>query len=579
MLEPIRTARSDRTTSVWESRTWLRTTPRPLLVDYSGLRVRKTLYEILRGHTGYRPVFLLIAAAFLICTILLPIPGSMLDLFGKANPSGYDMMGADTETIVDSVNYHRNPEAFEAWREGGGLDQAAAGLHSKEQVARRAMIMLGILFVAALFWATEALPIGGTVVTVAVLMFTFGILSPNEVPKAFVNDSVFFILGVLAIAVGVSKTGLAKRIGLLLLSRIKSTGTFAFVFFPVVAVSAGFVSANALVALLVPVMMGIYKASCSAHGVRQDRVLAILLLLGLCYAANVGGPGTPAAGARNAIMVGYLAAEGMPISFGQWMKYGLPLVPVLALTVGAYMYIRCKPKLLVRNINPSEIVKREVARLPKFGGEEAIMAVILVFLVIAWITVAETFGLGGASLAAVCAMFLFRIVNWEDIQRGVAFDVVGLYGALAAIAVGLTFTGAGIWLATQTLDMLPGFMSEGDGLLMSVSIMTGTLTNFMSDGATVGTLGPLVLPMAELGNVSVWKVGLICSFASSFAMVLVVGTPNNAIAFALSKDPETGERLLRVSDFLNYGLPLTVLLFVVMWGWALFGYWSVMSWP
>ena len=80
MLEPIRTTRSDRAKSVWESRTWLRTTPRPLLVDYSGLRVRKTLYEILRGHTGYRPVFLLIAAAFLIFTILLPIPGSMLDL-------------------------------------------------------------------------------------------------------------------------------------------------------------------------------------------------------------------------------------------------------------------------------------------------------------------------------------------------------------------------------------------------------------------------------------------------------------------------------------------------------------------
>ena len=63
---------------------------------------------------------------------------------------------------------------------------------------------------------------------------------------------------------------------------------------------------------------------------------------------------------------------------------------------------------------------------------------------------------------------------------------------------------------------------------------------------------------------SVWTVGLMVSFASSFANVLVVGTPNNAIVFAMSKDPETGTRLLSVFDFIKYGLPLTVLLMLVL---------------
>ncbi len=85
--------------------------------------------------------------------------------------------------------------------------------------------------------------------------------------------------------------------------------------------------------------------------------------------------------------------------------------------------------------------------------------------------------------------------------------------------------------------------------------------------------------MAELGDVSIWKMGLMVSFASSFANVLVVGTPNNAIVFAMSKDPETGQRLLNVFDFIKYGLPLTILLLAVMWGWALFGYWALLSWP
>ena len=73
-------------------------------------------------------------------------------------------------------------------------------------------------------------------------------------------------------------------------------------------------------------------------------------------------------------MMGFLADAGFPIGFGEWMKYGLPLVPLWALIVGAYMYLRCKPNFLVKTVNPSEVVKREVAKLPRFGGNEAVMA-------------------------------------------------------------------------------------------------------------------------------------------------------------------------------------------------------------
>ena len=531
------------------------------------------------GHGGYRPIVLIMAALFLLSFMFLPLPGSLINLVNQVNPSGYEMVGPNSETIVDSVNYSKNPETFQAWQETGGSAETADRLDSSEEVARRAMIMLAILLVAALLWGTEGLPIGGTVALVAVLMFVFRILPPNDIAKAFMNDAVIFILGILAVAVGVSKTGLDKRIGLLLLSRIKSAGAFAFIFFPTLAVCSAFLSAHALVALLVPVIMGVYKATCAAQGVERDRVLAVFLLLGVSFAANIGGPGSPAAGARNAIMIGFLADAGSPIGFWEWMKYGMPLVPVLAIVVGAYMYLRCKRKFTVKTMNPSEVVKREVATLPNFGGQEAVMAVVLGVLVIGWMTLHDSLGMGGVTVAAVCAMFLFRITTWDDIQHGVAFDVVGLYAAASAIAVGLSFTGGGLWLATQTIAILPDFMNQGNGLVMGISIMTATLTNFMSDGATVGALGPLALPMADLGNVSVWKIGLMVSFASSFANVLVVGTPNNAIVFSMSRDPHTGKRLISVFDFVKYGLPLTLLLMLVTWGWALFGYWTFLAWP
>ncbi len=377
---------------IWANRTWLEIAPRPVLVDYSGLKIRRAPWKIMAGHGGHRPIVLLMAALFILSILLLPVPGSLIDLVEQVNPSGYDMVGANTETIVDSVNYSNNPKAFQARQASGRSAETAKNLDSSKDVARRAMIMLAILVVAALLWGTEGLPIGGTVALVAVLMFVFRILPPNDIAKAFMNDAVIFILGILVVAVGVSKTGLDKRIGLLLLSPIKSTGAFAFVFFPTLAICSAFLSAHALVALLVPVMMGIYKATCAAQGVQRDRVLAIFLFLGVSFAANIGGPGSPAAGARNAIMVGFFADAGFPIGFWEWMKYGMPLVPVLALIVGAYMYLRCKRKFTVKVINPSEVVKREVANLPRFAGKEAVMAVVLGVLVIGWMTLHDSLG-------------------------------------------------------------------------------------------------------------------------------------------------------------------------------------------
>jgi sodium-dependent dicarboxylate transporter 2/3/5 len=233
----------------------------------------------------------------------------------------------------------------------------------------------------------------------------------------------------------------------------------------------------------------------------------------------------------------------------------------------------------VKDINPSEIVKAEVARMPKFGGKEAAMAIILVILVAAWIILGEHSGLGGPTLYAVMAMFLCRIITWEDVQDGVAFDVVGLYAAACAMGVALKFTGGALWMAIAFVDVLPDFLAKGDNLAIGVSLLTGLMTNFMSDGATVAALGPIVLPMASLADVHVWKIGLACAFSSSFANFLVVGTPNNAIVFGMGRDPETGQRLLDVMDFIKYGVPVTLIAWLVLWFWAIFGYWRFMAWP
>jgi sodium-dependent dicarboxylate transporter 2/3/5 len=553
----------------------------PLLAD--GMEDRTWTWK---NKPGYKPMFFVFAALAFTFAVLLPPTQGMLDLAEAIRPPGYALpQGA--QTITDAVNLKLRPDAFRQSREMTQKtgDVAQDGGHGSFQplltsyeVAQMAKLTVCILFLAAFMWGTEALPLGATDLLVGVLLYLFAILPINEISRAYMKDAVFFIFGILAVAVGVAKTGLDKRIGLILLSRIRSAKSFAFIFLPLLALSAGFLSEHALVALLIPVLMGVYKVTCKMYGVKKDRALAIFLLLGVCFAANHGGPGSPAAGGRNAIMVGYLADYGMPISFLEWMKIGVPFVPVMSWVIGLYMYLRLKPKFVVAGINPSQVVRAEVENMPKFGGREAVMAVILVLLVLAWIILGEHAGLGGPTLYAVMAMFLCRILRWEDIQNGVAFDVVGLYAAACAMGVALKFSGGALWLAQTFVDLLPDVLTRGDGLVIGVSLLTGTMTNFMSDGATVAALGPIVLPMATLANVSVWKVGLITSFSSSFANFLVVGTPNNAICFGMGKDPETGERLLDVMDFVKYGLPVTILAWLVLWFWAVLGYWRFLGW-
>ncbi len=528
---------------------------------------------------GYKPLLLIVAAIVFVGLVVIPPPQSMINLVGVKSPAGYKL-SAGCKTITDCINKKLRPQAFDAAQNPGKSSNAAAKpLFSDRDAAQLAKVMLGIFFLAVFFWATEALPLGATDILVGVMMYLFCILPINEISQAYMKDAVFFIFGILAVAVGVAKTGLDKRIGLILLSRIKNAKAFAFVFIPLLGMAAGFLSEHALVALLIPVLMGIYKVTCRMYGVEKDRALAVFLLLGICFAANHGGPGSPAAGGRNAIMVGYLMEHGMAISFLDWMKYGLPFVPLMGVVIGGYMYLRLKPKFQVQGVNPSEVVKAEVARMPKFGGKEAIMAVILVVLVAAWIVLGEHYGLGGPTLYAVMAMFICRIIDWDDIQEGVAFDVVGLYAAACAMGLGLKFTGGALWLANTFVALLPDCISHGDNLAIGVSLLTGVMTNFMSDGATVAALGPIVLPMADLANVHAWKLGLACAFSSSFANFLVVGTPNNAIAFGMGRDPETGERLLSVFDFVKYGLPVTILAWLVLWFWAILGYWRFLSWP
>ncbi len=537
-----------------------------------------SIWNWLKGSHNSRPGILILGALIFALMLLTPAPQRLLDILSTPKTgeitdinmgfADYRQM-SNNESIADYYS-RKNKMYSTVTNIDGGVVKVP---QTPAIVSIKSRVMLATLIVAALFWASGAVPVGITALFVGMIMYFSGILRPDDIAKAYAKDAVIFIFGVLAFAVAISKTGLDRRIGLLLLGPAKTLPRLLFLFLPLLAITCSFVSEHALVAFIMPLFMMVYVTSIRGAGIKKDRALAVMLALTLCYTANIGGPGSPAAGGRNAIMMGIMQDYNVAPTFGEWMTYGMPFVPIMALVIAAYFYLTFRSKLKVKSLNVSAIVHQASERIGPMNRNEYLTAAVLVAVIILWIGASDTFGMGGPIILGLVALNILRILKWRDITT-IHWEVVALYASASALGKGLADTGAALFLADSFLSILPEFMRDGSGLAMAASLFTGLTTNFMSDGATVSAIGPITIPMATISGTHPWMVGLATAFASSFAHMLIIGTPSNAIAYAMAKDPLTGEQLVTLTDFLKHGAVVLVLSLAVLWGWTIFGYWQ-----
>ncbi|MFC1556500.1 SLC13 family permease [candidate division KSB1 bacterium] len=538
---------------------------------------KKSIITWLAGAHNSRPGFILLGIFLFALLLALPVPDTLLEILSEKKTGqiedmnmGYaDYANIQTgDTVADYYSAHYKMQKHVSTAEGSIETRSL----NPQEVGFRAKVMLGVLIVAALFWATGAVPVGITALLVGVIMYFFSVLRPDDIAQAYAKDAVIFIFGVLAMAAAISKTGFDRRIGLLLLGPSMSISRHLFIFLPLLAMACSFLSEHALVAFLMPVMIIVYVTAVKSGSSKTGKKLAVMLVLSLCFAANSGGPGSPAAGGRNAVMLGILTDYGIAPTFGEWVKYGLPYVPVMALTIGLYFYLFFYRHIKNERLNISTIVKGASHKIGPMNRNEYITAAVLILLVTLWITASDTFGMGGPVILSIVLLNLFRVIRWRDISR-IHWEVVALYASACAMGKGLAVTGAALYLAQSFVNVLPDFLKSGEGLAVAVSFFTGIATNFMSDGATVAAIGPITVPMATISGTHPWMIGFATAFASSFANMLIIGTPNNAIAFTMAKDPVTGEQLVTLNDFLKHGFVVLLLNFVVLWGWSFFVYW------
>ena len=224
---------------------------------------RSSLKEWLLGVQNARPGIILLGILIFLGIAFMPTTKQLesfltLKKTGEVGEiiSGYSDYRKLEKGQTVSEYYTKNADLYEKTKAEDG--KTIKTPYSLDKIAFRAKVMVGILVVAALFWATGAIPIGITALLVGVLMYFFGVLPPDKVAKAYAKDSVIFIFGVLAFAAAISKTGLDRRIGILLLGTSTNLTKFALFFAPLLAVTASFLSEHALVAFIAPILMLVY---------------------------------------------------------------------------------------------------------------------------------------------------------------------------------------------------------------------------------------------------------------------------------------------------------------------------------
>jgi sodium-dependent dicarboxylate transporter 2/3/5 len=459
--------------------------------------------------------------------------------------------------------------------------------HDVRDASNKAMIVLGLIPMAIIYFATEALPIGLTGILMPTMAYFLHLLPRKMIGKTFAGDAPMFLLGVLAMGVAVVDVGLHKRLASWLLGWTKGFLVPIFVLCVSMSVVGSFISAHAMCAFMTPVMAAVYFGAVSANSkggkLEHDPALAKFLMFTLCFALNVGGVGSPAAGGRNVIMMGFWSEYSVPMDFFTWMKYGLPMVPVLGIVVAVYMLVLFSRKIKTKDLTPGLVaIKEETKKMGKMTYAEYVTFGMLLLILFLWIVGGEELGLGGPSLLALLIPVVFKTTDWKKILNGISWDAWFMYCGALTLGALLKESGAALWLAQSFLKILGAVgMNEGFGLWVGMSGLSGLMTNFMSDAGTTALLGPIVIPMGIMTGVAgePWAVGLAVAFATSFAHFLIVGTPNNAIVYGLGIYPDTGEKMIHPMDFVKYGFILFLLSMAVVWVVGFLGIYNIVGFP
>jgi solute carrier family 13 (sodium-dependent dicarboxylate transporter), member 2/3/5 len=445
-----------------------------------------------------------------------------------------------------------------------------------------------VVLIMSIWWITGAIPIYATAFLPLVLFPLLKILPAADTAANYGHNYVLMLLAGFILAKAIETQNLHKRIALVL---INTFGTSRKKIILSIMVATAFMSmwiANVTAALLMlPIALAIILKE--ETGTTGKSSFSTALMLGVAYAATIGGVGTLIGSPTNLILIGVmekLFPASPPITFFNWLKIGLPVMLIFLPTVWFYLvkYFRISGNLS----DDDSIIKNELKALGKMKPGEKRVTWVFLLAIFGWVF-REGFVFGqtvipgwstllglddyvhDSTVAMVCALLLFilpadknkRLMDWKSASQipwGVAMIVGGGY----AVAEGFKATGLADWLGTQLV-----FISSFPSLIVLLIVVAFILffTEVNSNTATANIFLPVLASMAVAASMNPLLLMIPATIASSFAFMMPAGTGPNTVIFASER--------ITVAEMAGAGLWLKLISLILL---TLILYFIVMPW-
>jgi sodium-dependent dicarboxylate transporter 2/3/5 len=406
-----------------------------------------------------------------------------------------------------------------------------------------------VAVVCVLWWVFEPVPIPVTSLLPLAILPLFGVLSPAEVGQAYGSPLILLLLGGFLLSKAMEHSGAHRRIALGMVGIFGASSGRRLVmgFMAAAAVLSMWISNSATTLMLLPVALAVLEA------VPDRAKYGPPLLLGIAYAASIGGLGTPIGTPPNLIfMQVYEETTGLTISFSQWMSWALPVVVIL---------VPAMALILTRNLGGALTLQ-----LPQVGAwrtEERRVMVVFGLTALAWITRSEPFGgwkgwldlpqANDASVALLAVVILFlvpngkgeRLLNWERATT-IPWGVLLLFSGGICLAKGFVSSGIselmGLWLAGMT--SIPTY-----ALIALICLVVMLMTETTSNTASTALLMPVLAAGALAAGISPEIIMVPAAMSASCAFMLPVATGPNSVVF--SSGLITTSRMVREGFLIN----------------------------
>ncbi len=418
-------------------------------------------------------------------------------------------------------------------------------------MSEQAWATAGIGMLMVVWWATQVLPVPVTSLLPIVLFPLIGISSVREAAAPYANPVIFLLLGGFIIATALQRWQLHRRLALLIL-RLAGSHPHSIVggFMSASAFLSMWISNTATTIMMLPIAISLAQVMLRGQSKEITDKFTICLLLGIAYAASIGGLGTLIGTPPNAMMAAFMTeVYGINIGFAKWMTFGIPimclLLPLAWLLLTRLIFTFDLP----HNKSTVKTIASELESMGPISTPEKRTAIVFFLIALAWVIRPALQKLPGlaelsdTTIAIAGAISLFLIPSGDKLKRNtqlldwatamsIPWGVLLLFGGGLSLAAMISSSGLAIWLGS-VLSVLTNFHIFI--LILSIVTLVVFLTELTSNTATTATLLPVLGGIATAAYIAPMLLIAPMALAASCAFMLPVATAPNAIVFGSGK--------------------------------------------